>query len=708
MKNILKNIVSFLSPEVWTFIGITVLSLFVIIRFVNLVPQVDNDFFFSSDDPQFQSEQRISDLFKRNDTQIIISASGTINSEEYAENIKNLTEELKAIVGITYVKSISNGPADLEDALKSPLWKRLLIADDQGSTNLVVLLDESRSQTVVKEVEKIVEQATSDDFKLRISGLPYVVELISRYLIRDLRTFSLIAFILFGIVIYLIFHSKIILAGTMLSCLNACLWTFMISGLMGVPIGLLTANLATIIFVLTLSHMVFLTYNWKNTCSMNSNDCVDQAVKITLEASFWSMLTTLLGFLSLWFVPAKPLRELGISGAVGTVVAILVAYGVYPAFLKMADIEKMKKRGISKGRLYPFLETNKNYICFMIIFFCLIAIPGMWKINTDPSMLSFFSKDSKIYKGLEYIDKNGGSSPLVIVVESERGNVLNSGAAYANMWKLQEALERHRAVGSVVSLPVLMAEAKQDPLAFFLAFDWMLKILEKPKYGEIAKSFVTENRKNGLFLLRMNELNRVQKRLDIIDELKEIVETQGFIPKIIGGVYKLQGHMSRLVVKSLVSGLTKLVLLFFIIAWFVSRSIKVTIAMILSLLLIPIGILGAIGLYRVPLDVVSSPASNVAIAMGIDSMIHIVKAYRRRKKNKGSSDHIWQDVRDEMWRPVLTSMIIVITGFSIFLFSTFPPTQRFGGAIVFGTLLASLTALYIMPLIANKKFLPSK
>lgn len=708
MKNILKNIISFLSPEVWTFIGITVLSLFVIIRFVNLVPQVDNDFFFSSDDPQFQSEQRISDLFKRNDTQIIISASGAINSEEYAENIKNLTEELKAIVGITYVKSISNGPADLKDAFKSPLWKRLLIADDQGSTNLVVLLDESRSQTVVKEVEKIVEQATSDDFKLRISGLPYVVELISRYLIRDLRTFSLIAFILFGIVIYLIFHSRIILAGTMLSCLNACLWTFMISGLMGVPIGLLTANLATIIFVLTLSHMVFLTYNWKNTCSMNSNDCVDQAVKITLEASFWSMLTTLLGFLSLWFVPAKPLRELGISGAVGTVVAILVAYGVYPAFLKMADIEKMKKRGISKGRLYPFLETNKNYICFAIIFFCLIAIPGMWKINTDPSMLSFFSKDSKIYKGLEYIDKNGGSSPLVIVVESEQGNVLNSGAAYANMWKLQEALERHRAVGSVISLPVLMAEAKQEPLAFFLAFDWMLKILEKPKYGEIAKSFVTENRKNGLFLLRMNELNRVQKRLAIIDELKEIVETQGFIPKIIGGVYKLQGHMSRLVVKSLVSGLTKLVLLFFIIAWFVSRSIKVTIAMILSLLLIPIGILGAIGLYRVPLDVVSSPASNVAIAMGIDSMIHIVKAYRRRKKNKGSSDHIWQDVRDEMWRPVLTSMIIVITGFSIFLFSTFPPTQRFGGAIVFGTLLASLIALYIMPLIANKKFLPSK
>ena len=79
--------------------------------------------------------------------------------------------------------------------------------------------------------------------------------------------------------------------------------------------------------------------------------------------------------------------------------------------------------------------------------------------------------------------------------------------------------------------------------------------------------------------------------------------------------------------------------------------------------------------------------------MGIDSMIHMIKSFRRLKN--------WQKVRDELWQPILTSMFVVAAGFGIFLFSTFPPTQRFGGAILFGTVFAALTALYIMPLLVK-------
>ena len=153
-------------------------------------------------------------------------------------------------------------------------------------------------------------------------------------------------------------------------------------------------------------------------------------------------------------------------------------------------------------------------------------------------------------------------------------------------------------------------------------------------------------------------------------------------PNLLAAVYKLQGHLSHSVAQSLISGLGKLLILFVFIAWFVSRSFNISLSMIISLCFIPIGILGAIGLYRIPLDVVSSPASNVAIAIGIDSMIHMIKAYRRKKRDKKSKDeNDWKAVRDELWKPVLTSTVIVITGFSIFLFSTFPPTQRFGALL---------------------------
>ena len=102
-----------------------------------------------------------------------------------------------------------------------------------------------------------------------MSGPPYIVELISRHLLKDIRVFSVLVLIIFGMVVLFIFRSTGILLGSVISCISASMWTLMIVHMLGIKIGLLTANLATIVFVLTLSHIIFLTYNWKYVCSQH-------------------------------------------------------------------------------------------------------------------------------------------------------------------------------------------------------------------------------------------------------------------------------------------------------------------------------------------------------------------------------------------------------------------------------------------------------
>jgi len=406
------------------------------------------------------------------------------------------------------------------------------------------------------------------------------------------------------------------------------------------------------------------------------------------------MFTTMIGFISLTAVSAKPLRDLGVAGAIGSLVAIVVAYSVFPAFLRMANISHLKKRGkIEEAQIktYKFIDLENQFLMLIIFVTCLLTLPGLTMVDSDPSLLSYFSKKSEIYQGFSYIDRNGGSSPLVLVVRSKDGEKIHSDKSYNRLWRLQESLEQHRSIGSVISLPVLVAQAHETaPFGWILPRHLLLTAMELPSNDEIAKSFVTKDRRYGLFLLRMIESYRTVPRLDIIDEVKKIIETEGFYPEIIGGVYNLQGHLAKLVAKSLVWGLLKLMAIFAIIAWIISRSLRITLAVTGSIFIIPLTILGCFGIYRIPLDIISAPASNVAIAMGIDSMIHMIKAYRRTKD--------WQTVRDELWQPILTSTFVVGIGFSIFLFSTFPPTQRFGGAILVGTILAGLTALYILPM----------
>ena len=81
---------SILSKETWTFVLLTIFSVLTLVHFVDLTPHVDENFFFSQDDPDYQAEHKISSLFTREDSQLIISAEGDIFSEGYREKVSSL------------------------------------------------------------------------------------------------------------------------------------------------------------------------------------------------------------------------------------------------------------------------------------------------------------------------------------------------------------------------------------------------------------------------------------------------------------------------------------------------------------------------------------------------------------------------------------------------------------------------------------------
>jgi len=145
----------------------------------------------------------------------------------------------------------------------------------------------------------------SDTFHLRAAGLPYVVELIKRNLMHDLKVFSLLACLIFGFDLFFLYSDlRAFWFGAMISCVSACVWTFMVTYLMNVPMGIMTANLGTIIFIMTLSHIIFLTFNWRTfRADSKCEDPVQAAISRTIVPSFWGMFTTLLGFLSCQWSP---------------------------------------------------------------------------------------------------------------------------------------------------------------------------------------------------------------------------------------------------------------------------------------------------------------------------------------------------------------------------------------------------------------------
>jgi predicted RND superfamily exporter protein len=672
-------------------VGLVALLAWLTHAFVDMNPRVDDRFFFAPDSGAYREAKKVKQTFATQELLVVTAKAPDIEGKAYRKRIERLTKRLEGLRAVLRVTSITNGPDEPKDLHEGPMWRRLLLVPDVSATNLVLAVDNSDNEKLVAAVEDVLRDFEREDFRLSLAGVPYVVDAISQNLRADFQAFSLAAAAVFGVLMIVLFRSWAVLLGGMIACAIAALASLLAQHFIGGRIGLLTANLVTISFVLTQSHIVFLTNNWRRLQPSHADpvQALRAALRQTLAASSWCMVAALLGFVSLLFVEAQPLRELGYGGTLATLCALLAAYCVYPWFLLLGT-PAAARAAPEKARPARWLAVPRAWIAALIVGVALATGAGAVLIDSDPSLFAYFGEKSEVHRALMAVDPHGGSSPLNLAVRREDRKRLDTEESYERMWKLQRALEKDPAVGTVLSLPVLMAEADRSPLAKILPWNWIIAALEKPSLERVAKGFISDDRKQGHYVLRMHEGEREGRRTEIVGRLERIVEQHDFVVTAVGGTYALQGRLADLVTKSLFEGLAGLLLALGLIAFAVTRSLRAALAMLACAATVPAVALGAFGLLGIPLDIIATPGVNVAVGVAVDSMIHLGAAWRRAGGDAAAAQR-------EQAGGILAFSLVVVAGFAIFAFSNFPPTQRFGLAVILGTMTATVMALWAFP-----------
>lgn len=707
-------------------LGAAALLGLLLLAFVDLSPKVEGDFFFSSDDPQIQASRRIETTF-RDDPQILVAVRAPrLFSRAALVRTFALTEDLASIDGVTGVYSVTHGPQETHDVaeldpdevreeiVESPFWRRLLLSPDRKICFLVLVLDEKSTNEdeprrhLIEAIDAAIDRHEARDFELAASGVPYVAEHIRADLTRDLKTFTIAAIVAFTALLWLLFRSAAAVFGTLTAALSACFATFLIRAAFGMSTGILTPNLWIIAFVLTLSHVVFLTASYgRQAAAPAEKEPLAAAVRQTGPASAWSLAANLCGFASLIFVEAKPLRDFGISGAIASAAALAAAYLVYPPFLAAVP-PPAETGGLHRAGERFFLHRHR-FLAALLIVVAFALVPFSRKVDTDPSLPSYLASGSEVRTGLEAIDRSGGSSTLELAVRDARGGALADKESFERLRALQADLEKHPDVGSVVSVALLMEELQRPWYSFLFSWEKRVEALEERDRARIARTFLDESHVLGRFILRMHEETRNRPRAAIIAEVEAIVRKHGFDAAITGGAFSLQSALSELVHTSVVRGLGGLLVLFFVITLVTSRSPRAAVTMTLCLGVVPITLYGIVGLTGMRLDIISAPAANVALPMGIDEMIHLAYAVRRVRggaRGVGSDWSDWRQALEELWRPTVASMLVVAAGFSLFLVSRFPPSQHLGILVCVGAVLTDLAVLVVLPATATVKVSP--
>jgi predicted RND superfamily exporter protein len=690
----------------WAALGLGAVAIAAVASFVELAPRVEGEFFFAEDDPQMRASREVAEAFPSGAQVVLRVADRAADADTYLPRLEALTADLLLVGGVESAYSVATN-----DPARSPLYARILLTPDERATNVVLILNDVDPQLLLPRIERAVALHEGPDLDVVISGVPAIVEQIRRSLFRDLVVFSGAAIAVFALLIGLVYRDPAVVLGTLTTCIVSVGCTLLIVQLSDVGIGLLTANLVTIVFVLTLSHVVFLTANWRRLsgaldgavvagpdagpggAGADREAILRDAIRLTWEGSFWSMTTTLLGFASLLIATARPLRELGIAGSVGAVAALLVSYAVYPAFLGTWIRIRPAGSGVRAAR--PL--SGARWVLPTALVAGVVLGVGVPRVDTDPGLLSYFAEDSELYEGLARIDADGGSSPLDIVVEDPSGAEVSSREVFSKLEALQAAFEADSAVGVVLSPTVLIEHARTIPLAGLLPVGMLLDIASSDALDGIGLGFVRPERDRARFSLRMRETVE-EDRGDVMLRLRAMVEAEGLRPVVIAGLYDLQAQLGRLIASSLRIGIGGLLLLFFGVALVVSRSVGAAATLWVCLALVPVVTLGAFGHTGIAVDIITSPAANIALAIGADSMIHLV--VRQRRLSAVGQAMPWATAVAEVGPAVLTATLIVSTGFGIFALSSFPPTQRFGISVIIGSLTAAAAAVLVLPRLA--------
>lgn len=410
----------------------------------------------------------------------------------------------------------------------------------------------------------------------------------------------------------------------------------------------------------------------------------------------------LLGFISLLLVPSTPMKHLGSGGAVGAAIAFASAYSLYPWFLTLASPPKATLRWTKDfdSRMRSFFSERHRFVVAGLAVFGVVGAIGVLHLNTDPPLFAYFKKGSDIRRGLEAVDRSGGSSPLKLMVEDRQRATLNNTDGYNRLWDLQHALERDPAVGKVMSLPVILSEVRRHWLSMFLSTKKEVGILEEKKNGDVAGQFLTPDHKRALFLLRMRETVRSASRAEVIHRVERTAEREGFRVLLVGGEYSLLSQMGQLITSSIISGSAILIGIFTVMGYLFSRSLRVAAAMFVTLLIIPVVVRGYIAYLGMPLDFLTASAANLDLGMGVDAMIYLTIFAKRESTYRGSWE-AWSKACSHLWRPIGTSLLVICCGFGIFLLANFPPTQRFGVFVIFGSVSAASAALFMFPWLAS-------
>lgn len=439
---------------------------------------------------------------------------------------------------------------------------------------------------------------------------------------------------------------------------------------------------------------------------------VDRALAETLKPSFFNVLTTGAGLLSLMWVSIPPIQVFGLASTWGTLLVFLTVFYLVPPFLVRWDIYRWPRQdsGLGKigwlaSRLALFSLRYPKSILVTAVLLVVAAYPLTKHVKVESDLLTFFKPDHPVSRDTKLIEsKLSGVTTLEISLKGEGRDSLKHVATLKAIREFQQWLERLPEVDRTISLADLVEEMNwamngEDP-----------SFRSVPDNDKLLNQYLLVYDGRDLFELVNREFQHarivvnmhVHGTQEISDSIKKIRAHLASHP--IPGIKVDIGGSGRLFadqVDLLVSGETNSfvgaflqIFLFMTILWRSPSSAAIGMLPNLAPLYFIFVLMGAANIY---LDLATVMIAGVVLGITVDDTIHLYHGYQHRLKAGMAPVFAIARSFESSGRAVIAVSLLLIAQFGLLSFSSFIPTANFGLMTAVGLFSGQLFELLLLP-----------
>lgn len=578
---------------------------------------------------------------------------------------------------------------------------------------------------------------------LYLGGVSMIADDMISYIKADLLVYGVSLTLLLSLVLWLFFRKISLVLFTLFVCVLSLGTASGIFALLNFKITVISSNYLALMLIITISLIIHLLTHFMNLCKKFPRSNIRHKVLATLLAksrpSFYAILTTAIGFLSLILSRIEPVIKLGVMMSVGISVSLLLSFLFFASLMPSLKNVRFDDK---KGFKVNFLEfcakfsLKQQKLIFAISALCVVvSLFGIVQLRVENSFVNYFKNSSPIKQGLLVIDKDfGGTLPLELIVtfkdkntsatnadfdsfESEFEALSNDEIYWYNSHKTRvaklthEYLAKNEFIGSVLSLNSLLELGKgimggQDLDDFTLAF--LSENLPEEFKKDLLNAYVNVEKNQLRFVMRVKDSDPRLKRDEFIRQIQSDINAllkDEQVSSELTGLMLLYNNMLQSLFASQFNTLAFVVGTIFLLFVFVFRSAKYALIGIVANV-VPLSVVFALmGFASLPLDLMSITIAAICIGLGVDDSIHYIYNFKkelaaRQAIKAGSTFATARAIKLSHYtigQAFFQSKIAIIIGFCTMMSSNFTPTIYFGALTVLVMVLLLLGSLLLLP-----------